>query len=927
MNAGSQLNTNGFNFVFTSTSGFSLTGATITNPVAANTSDFNIPGGGSSINGCTFNGNFSFQKTSPNQTFNEANTTANTWNGNFTLTVGLREFISLSEGAASAYNGNVTVVRLNEDNGTNQMFRAGGVIIQGNFSYTNPQGGILRLGTNSADTRIIGTFAINAQAPAGSGTSLAFYRVKNETNGGSVSLSSITTSNIEGDSLNVNSFAIYGDGQLSLTDNYIKGTTTLNNITYLDNNIFDGDIVVEDTTTLVSNQIFYDAFNTPNIYLGNASFKSVNGSGRISYSDTSVFHKNVVINGTNITVNGLKYAGNINSNFSTTGNPSPIAIGRIIMEKTGGARLTLNNPVSITSSVRFTSGNIYTTASSALRFNNLINHTGASLTSHVVGVVEKLGAVAASVPFTFPTGTAISYNPVTKSNSATATDLYSAEYVLQNPSSDGLNTNNKAASLTNISKAGYWNVQRLAGTANVTITLGFATNPYEQYPIIANLKVAYWNGSQWDDKGTASPTGDPTLGSITNSTGLTAYGFFALANMTPTYFYNYSNPGTGPDGTPVKVKAIGGWPAYQTKQLPAGTYSTDSIYLVPNATAASFKLKDFYNVEKDDTTINAPTAPTTYISANGNGTVNFTGWRHFVYMIDGSNNMMGAIRDNDLTLGNTTMNTYFSTPNVATAPNGNIFLKRSFKITSQFAPAGTKRVRLYVSKTEFTNLVAADPTSFPSGINNLTITKYAGPQEDSLFNPIPGGNAVIIPNSDITIADLGTMYSLDIDVAGFSGFYIGGNQSNVNICSGSTISLPSNINGTTYQWQVDNGGGYTNISNTGVYSGATTKSLTLSNTPGTMYGYKFRCFVNGSTYSQEYTLKFTAEWEGTVSNVWANTANWSCGILPDANTDVILNAGKPNFPQLSTNTTIRSLRVNTGATVTVKAGFNLTILK
>jgi hypothetical protein len=240
---------------------------------------------------------------------------------------------------------------------------------------------------------------------------------------------------------------------------------------------------------------------------------------------------------------------------------------------------------------------------------------------------------------------------------------------------------------------------------------------------------------------------------------------------------------------------------------------------------------------------------------------------------------------------------------------------------------GTKRVRFYISKTEYNDLVAADPASFPNGINSLTITKYTGPMEDALFNPLPGSNSSIIPNSAITIADLGTMYSLDIDVTGFSGFYIGGNQSNVSLCNGSNISMQSDISGTTYQWQVDNGGGYTNISNGGVYSGATTNTLTLSSVPTTMYGYKVRCVVNGGSFSQEYTLKFKATWMGTANNVWENAANWNCGVVPDANTDVIISGGKPVYPVVNSNTSIRTLTLSAGVSATVNSGFTLTVVQ
>jgi hypothetical protein len=93
-----------------------------------------------------------------------------------------------------------------------------------------------------------------------------------------------------------------------------------------------------------------------------------------------------------------------------------------------------------------------------------------------------------------------------------------------------------------------------------------------------------------------------------------------------------------------------------------------------------------------------------------------------------------------------------------------------------------------------------------------------------------------------------------------------------------------------------------------------------------MYGYNLRCVVNGGTFSQVYTLKFKATWQGTVSDVWENTANWNCGILPDANTDVIISGGKVNYPAVNSNTTIRTLTLSTGVTAIVNTGFTLTIL-
>ncbi len=147
------------------------------------------------------------------------------------------------------------------------------------------------------------------------------------------------------------------------------------------------------------------------------------------------------------------------------------------------------------------------------------------------------------------------------------------------------------------------------------------------------------------------------------------------------------------------------------------------------------------------------------------------------------------------------------------------------------------------------------------------------------------------------------------------------------ICPGENVAFDAKMAGTTFQWQVDNGTGYTDITNGGIYSNATTAILTISAPPTNMYGYKYRCLVNGTQYSLEFILKFGMNWEGTISTAWENPANWSCNALPDEYTDVIVNGGKPNFPVINSNPTVRTLRFNAGASGTVNTGFTLTVVK
>lgn len=63
-------------------------------------------------------------------------------------------------------------------------------------------------------------------------------------------------------------------------------------------------------------------------------------------------------------------------------------------------------------------------------------------------------------------------------------------------------------------------------------------------------------------------------------------------------------------------------------------------------------------------------------------------------------------------------------------------------------------------------------------------------------------------------------------------------------------------------------------------------------------------------------------WIGMVSTAWENPANWSCGTLPDANTDVIINSGTV---VLNSNTSIRSFTVNPNVSFTITPGHNLIV--
>ncbi len=141
------------------------------------------------------------------------------------------------------------------------------------------------------------------------------------------------------------------------------------------------------------------------------------------------------------------------------------------------------------------------------------------------------------------------------------------------------------------------------------------------------------------------------------------------------------------------------------------------------------------------------------------------------------------------------------------------------------------------------------------------------------------------------------------------------------VCAGGNTNFISNLSGTIYQWQVNIGGSFVNITDNTNYTGTATQALQLASIPASWTGYQYRCKIN-SYYSNVFTIRITNGWTGNTSNAWENPSNWSCGSIPDVNTDVVINSGTV---VINSNVVCRTLTVLPGAIVTVNSGNTLTI--
>lgn len=123
---------------------------------------------------------------------------------------------------------------------------------------------------------------------------------------------------------------------------------------------------------------------------------------------------------------------------------------------------------------------------------------------------------------------------------------------------------------------------------------------------------------------------------------------------------------------------------------------------------------------------------------------------------------------------------------------------------------------------------------------------------------------------------------------------VSGNPPNRTICANTGTTFPITATGTglTYQWQEGTSGNYSNISNGGIFSGATTSTLSLSSVPGSKSGYSYRCVVTGTcgTATTNVATLTVLAVAGTISNT-----NLSCFGASNATATVTATGGIPPY--------------------------------
>ena len=96
--------------------------------------------------------------------------------------------------------------------------------------------------------------------------------------------------------------------------------------------------------------------------------------------------------------------------------------------------------------------------------------------------------------------------------------------------------------------------------------------------------------------------------------------------------------------------------------------------------------------------------------------------------------------------------------------------------------------------------------------------------------------------------------------------------------------------------------------------------VNLANGFGPLPGAAIRNTINRSACTASLN-----KWLGTKNTAWENAANWSCGTIPDANTEVIIASGLSNYPVIKSNAICKSIRQFPESSLKVNKGSKLII--
>lgn len=175
--------------------------------------------------------------------------------------------------------------------------------------------------------------------------------------------------------------------------------------------------------------------------------------------------------------------------------------------------VTLNKNINVVESLTLTSGLVNTGSTNIIAMESGATITNGSATSYINGPITKDGTSA----FVFPVGKGGKWRRIGISG-PTSTSVFRAEYF----NTPFTTTNNVNAPLNNISTVEYWQLDRLSGSGNASVTLYWEDAGVSGITNCPDLTIARWNGASWDERAAATVGGSNCSGTGTGAVTTTA---------------------------------------------------------------------------------------------------------------------------------------------------------------------------------------------------------------------------------------------------------------------------------------------------------------------------------------------------------------------------------------------------------------------
>ncbi len=159
----------------------------------------------------------------------------------------------------------------------------------------------------------------------------------------------------------------------------------------------------------------------------------------------------------------------------------------------------------VTNTLALTKGIVFTTTSSPLIVDAGSNTTGGGNASYVNGPLRKDGNTA----YKFHVGAFRKYAPIEMSAPASNTQ-FTAQYHNDKQS----NTSSLLSPLAKVSQKEYWDFNRVGSSSSVNLTLYWLDGTFSGIQTLADLRIAHFNGSAWENLGNTATSGNASSGTI-----------------------------------------------------------------------------------------------------------------------------------------------------------------------------------------------------------------------------------------------------------------------------------------------------------------------------------------------------------------------------------------------------------------------------